>query len=101
MKNLDEEAEKLDDVLKQALELLTTVGEERWSQRLQRALTGGVHADQVITWFGGTGSFGDLLIMVANGHRIAERDEFSINRRLLALQREIYDLAEVLARASK
>jgi Domain of unknown function (DUF6966) len=80
--------------------LLQSVGETFWSQKIERFLsvrTRELSADdarEVMTWFGGMGSFNDLMISAVNDHDVKPEDEGRYNRDLDHLRDMIYSEAK-------
>ena len=83
-------------LLKQASLLLNEVEEPFWSSRIDKALVS-VDAHEVLSWFGGMGSFNDLVIANVNGHRVKPSQEPQVNARLDALRSQLYQLAKQLS----
>jgi len=92
------------DALAQAMtrckSLLQSIGETFWSQKIESFLsahTGKLSADdarEVMTWFGGMGSFNDLMISSLNDHDVKPEDEDRYNRELDHLRDMIYSEAK-------
>jgi hypothetical protein len=78
--------------LEDALELLDSVSETFWSSKIREAL-GAIDPAQVLSWYGGMGSFNDLMIARVNGHHLPREQESAVNSRLSVLRRQIYELA--------
>lgn len=90
---------RLKSLLRQGAELLEGVGEEFWSAKLRQQLeTSRLSPAAIVSWFGGMGSFNDLWILRANGHRVEQDQESAANAKLDELTSEIYRIAEELAR---
>ncbi|MFG0285214.1 MAG: DUF6966 domain-containing protein [Phycisphaerales bacterium JB039] len=91
--------------LKACSELLAQHGEEHWSSRIDRVLAddGTLLRErsvrEVMSWFGGMGSFNDILICAHNGHRIEQKHEDQINKEVRDLQSAIYNSAHSILRA--
>ena len=83
--------------------LLQNIGETFWSQKIERFLserTGDLSADdarELMTWFGGMGSFNDLIISPMNDHDVKPEDEDRYNRDLDHLRDTIYCEAKKIA----
>ncbi|WP_425305331.1 DUF6966 domain-containing protein [Bradyrhizobium erythrophlei] len=74
--------------------LLEDVGETNWSARLREAAEKSpIDLTAIRSWFGGMGSFNDVLIARVNGHRIEPLDEKTKNDLLNKLRRQIYELS--------
>lgn len=96
-----DKVQQLQRALKDASELLEAFGEEFWASRLkQQAETLRPSPRWILSWFGGMGSFSDLLISQYNGNGIESDQEDAVNDRLRRLQGEIYAIATELARQS-
>jgi len=80
--------------------LLQSVGETFWSQKIETFLslrTENISADdarEVMTWFGGMGSFNDLMISAVNGHNVKPEDEDRYGHDLDHLRDTIYNEAK-------
>jgi hypothetical protein len=97
------DAQRLVECLDETIRLLQTYGIVDWAQWLERDRRRISHRDyyglvHLLSAFGGMGSFSDVWICAANGHKIAEEQESPVNRRLQELQGEIYRLAERMKR---
>ena len=57
--------------------------------------------EQVLSAFGGMGSFNDLHICRANGHDIDDKDAAAVNQRLQESSGTIFDLANDIRKAAK
>jgi hypothetical protein len=81
----------LEDLVLEAVTLLDSVGESSWSSRLRSALaTGVVNRDAALSWFGGMGSFSDLVISPVNGHRCNAEEGPVWTAKLEALREGIF-----------
>lgn len=86
-------------ILEQIECLLVTCGEQHWSAWITRDITaikkhdfhGIVH---LLSAYGGMGSFNDLWLCAANGHRIGESEIMDVNDKLSALRSRAYTLAK-------
>ena len=83
-------------LLQDTLALLDGVAESFWSSRIRSASAGTIDPVDVLSWFGGMGSFNDLVIAGVNGHQVREEDEANVNRQLDDFRTSIYDLATQL-----
>jgi len=85
----------INDVLDDLLALLSQCGETFWRSKLSSTKKKDVNAQKrdVMAWFGGMGSFGDLIISKYNGHSVDESDESKLNDVLDSLRNELYQLA--------
>lgn len=91
----------LDKSLSQCLELLQSVNESFWSEKIKDVLaqrSSTQLAQSILDWYGGMGSFSDLVICRINGHEIAAEKEMSINKKLSVLRTKIYKKANSLLR---
>ena len=91
------EASRLHELLIQCMNLLRSVDEAFWSGRIESMLEQDntlFIARSILAWYGGMGSFSDLMICRMNGHNVKPEDESQINERLSALRTEIYEEAE-------
>ena len=84
--------------------LLRSVGETFWADKIQSALKkdGGTIdiylLEEILSWYGGMGSFNDLLISSYNDHLVDEKDEERLNDELNRLRSQIYQEATCLKR---
>jgi hypothetical protein len=83
---------ELAKALEDTLELLDSVGEPFWASKVRGAL-GSIDLDQILSWYGGMGSFNDLFIATINGHRLKRGQESVTNARLAELRSQVYELA--------
>lgn len=84
--------------------LLRSVGETFWASRIEGMASSGANltpyqARQIVAWYGGMGSFNDLLIAQINGHAVLQPEEDAINLVLNKLRATIYDEASALGRS--
>ena len=76
--------------------LLQDVGETFWSEKIGSLLPtsegqlSGQDARNISSWFGGMGSFNDLMISVANNHNVNPADEDRLNDELDKVRESIY-----------
>lgn len=83
--------------------LLRSVGENFWADKIQDILNK-IKEDidyfylieKIQSWYGGMGSFNDLLISKHNDHILNGRDENKINEDLTRLRNEIYQEVQLL-----
>ena len=88
--------------LKQCQDLLRNVGETFWSQKIESILAS--HdtklstddAQELLSWYGGMGSFNDLIISAVNDHNVKPDDEARFNDELSQLRETIYSKAKQL-----
>ena len=84
--------------------LLRSVGESFWADKIHAVLKrGGGSVDlylleEILSWYGGMGSFNDLLISEYNDHLVESKDEEKINDELMQLRGKIYKEAVRLKR---
>ena len=86
--------------------LLQTVGETFWTDKIKRILRKGKDGEaidiqlveEIISWYGGMGSFNDLMISECNGHLVNSDDENKLNDELNKLRGAIYEEAVKLMR---
>ncbi len=82
--------------------LLRRVDETFWADKflqiIQKNHTKLEHCslEEIISFYGGMGSFNDLLISRYNGHKVAEEDEDEINDELDRIRDDIYRQAMLL-----
>ena len=83
--------------LQDAHDLLVGVGESFWAGKIQKILAkqswSERDAKELRSWFGGMGSFNDLMISAVNGHEIDPSDEGPANDRLTKLRGSIFQAA--------
>ncbi len=82
--------------LEEALALLDRVAETFWSAKIRATIRGPIDPADVLSWYGGMGSFNDLILARVNGHRIRREDEPRLNERLDDLRNRIHELAKQL-----
>ena len=89
---------KLEQLLTSCESLLRGIGEYFWADKIKTVLKKIENGDiasyvfeEIQSWFGGMGSFNDLVISRYNDHLIDEKDEQRLNDHLNKLRREIYD----------
>lgn len=76
--------------------LLRSVGEIFWADKIQSALKKGENSadiymlEEILSWYGGMGSFNDLMISRYNDHLVDEKDEEKLNDELNRLRGRIY-----------
>ncbi len=84
--------------------MLRSVGEAFWADKIQAILKrcgGNIDLyllEEILSWYGGMGSFNDLLISEYNDHLIKGKDEERLNDELNHLRNQIYKEAERLKR---
>ena len=90
---------RLSESLTECSELLQSVGETFWSGKIEAVLAQGISdycARGILEWYGGMGSFSDLMICRINGHDVRSEDEPEINQKLSVLRTMIYEEADAL-----
>lgn len=84
--------------------LLRSVGEDFWANKIQSILKRGRDRlelyllEDILSWYGGMGSFNDLLISKYNDHLVEGKNEEKLNEDLSRLRNEIYHEAMRLKR---
>lgn len=84
------------EALQETRALLYDVSETFWAGKIDELLrragseVSPYDARRALSWFGGMGSFNDLLISPINGHRLEDGEEDRINHRLSDLREQIY-----------
>lgn len=84
--------------------LLRSVEEAFWADKIQAVLKRGGGSldlyllDEILSWYGGMGSFNDLMISEYNDHLLKGKDEEKLNSDLNRLKNEIYQEAVRLKR---
>jgi hypothetical protein len=79
--------------------LLRKVDEIFWADKINHILKKGnanlnlYLIEEIISWYGGMGSFNDLIISVYNDHSVVAEDEDKMNEGLSALRSKIYQEA--------
>ncbi len=84
-------------------DLLRSVSENFWADKIKWVVTKGGESldlyllEEIISWYGGMGSFNDLMICEINGHLLNGKDEKILNDELNKLNSAIYKEAIRLA----
>jgi hypothetical protein len=91
-----QKTEALRERLEDTMTLLNDVAEPFWSSKIRTALVGAIDPAEVLSWFGGMGSFNDLFVAAVNGHQVRREHETTVNKRLDVLRTEIHELAKEL-----
>jgi len=84
--------------------LLRKVGENFWADKLLQILKESSSSldkdliEEIISFYGGMGSFNDLIISHHNDHVVKEKNENRLNNELVKLRNEIYQEAVRLRR---
>ena len=82
--------------LKRCQDLLENVGETFWSRKIKEFVTAcdespcAEDARDVLSWYGGMGSFNDLMVASLNGHHVKPEDEAEYNDQLDRLRETIF-----------
>ena len=99
--------EELENELRKALSdcevLLRQSGEDFWSLKIETILKNWVgitynDCEKILSWYGGMGSFNDLIISPQNNHKIGSAEYYKVNQELQMLQSEISGLSRKLKR---
>lgn len=97
--------EKLIQLLLLCEELLRKVGEDFWANKIKHILSAtGKESDiylieEILSWYGGMGSFNDLFISSYNDHQVSENDENKLNNDLNGIRSDIYNEAKNLLKS--
>jgi hypothetical protein len=88
--------ENLISKLRQAIDLLESVGEDKWVARLNAYIQRIVASDKSVmvelrNEFGGMGTFNDLYLTQLNGHNVSPDSENRVNSQLSTLRTCIFD----------
>jgi len=102
---MSDHVSRLTRILEKIVELLRTHGEQHWSEWLARDLElirmGDAYGIQnLLSAYGGMGSFTDLYLCPENGSQIAESEVRPVNKKLRRLASQAYDLARQIERAA-
>jgi hypothetical protein len=93
---MDSIMETLNSLLKSCETLLSSVEEPFWSRKIRDILERNISffdkevPKEILSWYGGMGSFNDLQLSKFNGHLILAKDEDKLNDKLDDLREEIY-----------
>jgi len=77
-------------------ELLRSVGEVYWADKIEQGIRKceenrhGCNVDEICSWYGGMGSFNDLIISANNDHILNREDDAKLNDKLNKLRTDIY-----------
>ena len=85
--------EDIRDLLLKVSVLLKSVGETWWSEKAEKMATrsdGSYSSEAVLSWFGGMGSFNDILLIQRNGFVGSAEVLDAKNAELRALQTQLY-----------
>jgi len=97
--DLEQKTQQLIGILGQIEHLLVFYGEQHWSTWINQDITAIKKHDahgigHLLSAYGGMGSFNDLWLCAANGHRIDEMEVSRVNDMLSALRSAAYTLAK-------
>lgn len=79
--------------------LLRSVGENFWAGKIKTIIQKGsseldmYRLEEILSWYGGMGSFNDLIISVHNDHKLNGQDEKKLNDELSKIRSDIYQEA--------
>lgn len=79
--------------------LLRSVGENFWAGKIKAIIQKGsseldiYQLEEILSWYGGMGSFNDLIISVHNDHELNGQDEEKLNGELSNIRSDIYQEA--------
>lgn len=101
--DLQQQTQQLVSLLEQIEHLLAAHGEQHWRAWITRDIAAIRNQDahgivHLLTAYGGMGSFSDLYLSAANGHRVGEWEVKSVNDKLSMLRSRAYSLAKKLER---
>lgn len=83
--------------IRECAALLASVGELFWSEKLHcfanstKSKLSSYEIDEILSWYGGMGSFSDVYISPYNNHTISEEQVNIVNSKLSKLRDSIYD----------
>jgi hypothetical protein len=97
--DLKQKTQQLIAILEQIENLSVIHGEQHWSAWITRDIMAIRKYDaqgigHLLSAYGGMGSFNDLRLCAANGHRIGESEAIEVNDTLSALRSKAYTLAK-------
>ncbi len=83
-------------ILKELDELLDLVGETAWRHKIQDALLMPEvkQSEHILGWFGGMGSFNDLLLCEINDHLVSPNNYDAVNDRLEKLRSSLLEVCK-------
>jgi hypothetical protein len=94
MTNQNARQEELRAKLIDIATLLEGIGESGWATKASIAAAARtIDVDEVFSWYGGMGSFNDLVISGLNGHRVERAHESALNTKLDELREMAFKLA--------
>ncbi len=93
----------LASALRESSSLLHRVKAPFWANRVDKLLRECGRGPssigrEILSWYGGMGSFGDFQISALNGHIVSEQEESALNDRLDELRESIFEEASRLVR---
>lgn len=95
----ESKVQQLQEALEAARDLLRSVGEDWWSSKIDDACQKAyMDPGQVLSWFGGMGSFNDVLICPENGYQVDPTKARELDAQLSRLRGRIHALASELCR---
>jgi len=98
--------EELTALISQLYSFLCTHEEKMWSAKIRRLTADNekkINQQDALTihsWFGGAGSFNDLVISELSGHDLGGRDEQAVNDALMDISERIFVLCTDVKRQS-
>ena len=102
MRKRSDVAKELLLALTEAHSLLVEVNEKHWTKKVSEVVESNIEnrlendSKQVLAWYGGVGSFSDLIISHINGHDVDQGKEEEINEHFGRLRSRIWQLAKKL-----
>jgi len=105
MDSIGDTMKKLIQLLLLCEELLGKVGENFWANKIKHILsTTDKELDiylieEILSWYGGAGSFNDLFISSYNDHQVSENDEDKLNNDLSGIRSDIYNEVKYLLKS--
>ncbi len=105
-KTLEAAVSELCERLREVVAILHAAEDAAWPDWFEKLLArieqGKLSAvGDLLGCYGGMSSFNDLVLTPVNGHRVEADEEYTINNRLDALRRRMYDLASEIERRRK
>ena len=87
---------KIYNLIQECYDLLSSSGEKFWSKKMHFLIEHPekISSNMILSWYGGMGSFNDLIISTYNGHIVnKEEDESMLNDKLSMIRTAIYNEA--------
>ena len=87
------------DQIWQCAKLLASVGESYWCEKLKSFADSAeqpwsvADIDEILSWYGGMGSFSDVYLSTLNDHDVTQENEDEVNSSLSGLRSSIYETA--------